>query len=354
MKVAVTCDHILERKYWTRIFEAILEIFEEAEVYTIAHRPKGVLGRIELRRIHSTFLSNFVKTENALFKNSMLIPGAARNLVIPCSYDLVINITTGLSHGITTCERTKVVTYLVEDLISKRDKKSLREKLFSGYLNSWSNKSFLDSDEIWVGSEKLRSSEKFKDKAKLLLPFFNINDFPIFPEAQAALFPRDFVVIQAESLSLESAQSFISLLDKIEMKYRFVGVDHHLKTLKESVDSKFFLGKKCSGELAPLFSAALCAIDFSTDSWNEFTYQAMATGRPVIVNEKSLDEGHISVGNGVYSFRKENEIPDIIQKVIQEHQNLEPKKIRGQVSQFHEIKFKSEVKRRLERLFDSK
>ena len=68
-----------------------------------------------MRRIFSTFLSNKVKSKNQLHENSFLIPSASKNLFIPCSVDLIINISNGYSQGIKKCEKTKQITYLYSD-----------------------------------------------------------------------------------------------------------------------------------------------------------------------------------------------------------------------------------------------
>ncbi len=66
MKVAISCDDLLVRDHYTEIVETVAMAFEEAEVYTLAHRPKAMLGTIELRKIRSTYLSHNIQEREKL------------------------------------------------------------------------------------------------------------------------------------------------------------------------------------------------------------------------------------------------------------------------------------------------
>ena len=139
MNVAITCDHILERKPVHRLVELACSMFPDATVYTLAHCPGKVLGQIEMHSIRSSFLSNVVKTEEEFRAKGYLIPNAAKKLSIPCSVDLIINFSTGFSHGISCCEKTEVLNYFFSD-DTRLEKKKFSEKIFQLYLQSWAKK----------------------------------------------------------------------------------------------------------------------------------------------------------------------------------------------------------------------
>ena len=91
-KVALSCDHLIVRDHQTEVFEMFLSLYEEAEIYTLAHKQKAILGPIEMRKIHSTFLSNLVDSVDEFNRYKYIVPTAAKNLFIPCSIDIIINI----------------------------------------------------------------------------------------------------------------------------------------------------------------------------------------------------------------------------------------------------------------------
>ena len=114
-KIVITCDHLLKNGPMVEIVEHFSNLFPEAPIYTLAHRPGGVTGPLQHKRVFSTYLSNLVKTVEDLQSYRYLIPSASKKLKIPCSYDWAINITEGLSVGIQHCCQTKQVTYLYGD-----------------------------------------------------------------------------------------------------------------------------------------------------------------------------------------------------------------------------------------------
>ena len=125
MKIAISCDHVIERNQALAIVEMVGAVYEDAEIFTIVHKPGSVLGPIEQRKIRSTYLSHKVKDKDHFYRCGFLVPSAAKNLHIPCNFDLVVNISSGLSQGIQTCEGTKVLTYFLPFESDEREKKNL-------------------------------------------------------------------------------------------------------------------------------------------------------------------------------------------------------------------------------------
>lgn len=306
-KVVLTCDQLVERNWSTALFETFLDLIEDAEIYTLVHKPKAILGPAELRRIHSSYLSKFVEKEKDLFKWSFLIPGAAKGLHISCTVDTVINISRGLSQGIKRCDKSKQITYLIDEMPWTVKPLLFRDRLFRSYLKKWARDQLKGVDELWVTNEKQKEFyQSLVPKVEVLQPFFKTHEFPLFPKAQRELFPHDFVTIEATDLSLDKAHSLIDLLEKSSIKYRFVGFDDHLSSLKENDDDTRFYGPRCAGELAPMLAASVALIDFSSTTFHENALATLATGRPVLAI-KGLSNVD-SLSDGVISFKKEREM----------------------------------------------
>ena len=214
MKMALTLDHLIARVHATAIFEEIMGLYKDAEIWTIVHNRGGVLGPVEMRKIHSSFLSHKVKDKSSFKKLSFLGPSAAKKLFIPCSYDLIINISTGLSHGIKKCKETKQVTYLYDFLPS--DNSSFIGKIFKSYLRKWSLENIKQSDLLLTSSHTLNKSLGLN--GKVLYPFFKLEDFPLIPSAH---WKHDFFVINGEGMNLKEAKEVIGILKN--QKYCFIG-----------------------------------------------------------------------------------------------------------------------------------
>ena len=341
MKVVVTCDQLLQRKYSTSVVEAVISIFEEADIYTLAHDPAGVLGPTALRKVHSSFLSSVIENEEdkleALWSKNFLFPSAAKKLTIPCSVDLVINISSGVSHGIECCDGVYQITYLLEDSLSDRKPSGFFEKIFRSYLKSWSLKKLNKVHEIWYPYDR-------EDK-KALLPFIKLEDFPLFPESQHKIFPHDFVTVDAASLNLEEASALCNTLDKDQIKYRFIGADQHLSSLKRDSEDKRFFGERCSGELAPMLAASRAHLTWNSSSFPTFAIQSLSCGVPVITGKDSTNKYFYK--EGLY---KDIEYFNDVKNIWDELPEISRDECHNFAKRFHEIKFKAEVRRRIERI----
>jgi len=236
MKVAVSCDSIVSRDYTVSVVESVLALYEDAELYTVVHKEGGVLGPIEQRRIQSTYLSSLVKDDHAggeqWWKKSHLIPGACKNLHIPCSVDVLINISSGFSQGFSRCDGVYQITYLLENSFLSRKKRSWKERLFSGFVENWANKAILKSDELWVSNvSELEYWQKLHPKVSLMSPFFKSSDFPLFPKATRKSLGGNFLCFDAPSFELNEALRVIEKCEAENIKYKFTGRDEHLLDL---------------------------------------------------------------------------------------------------------------------------
>lgn len=357
MKIVVSCDALVARDYAVSVVEAMLLLYENAELYTIVHHEGKIIGPVEQRKIHSSFLSRLlisdIPYDDSWWKKGHLIPGALKKLHIPCSVDLVINISSGFSQGISKCEGVKQVTYLVENQFEKRKPRFLREKIFRGYLENWAEKALLNTDELWVTTQKSFDywSQKHKN-VSLLPPFFKATDFPLFPEATRKVFPNDFFALDAESMNTELALEIGENLIHENIKFKFIGRDEHLQSVKEKLGTKAeFWGERCAGELAPLLAAARGYISFQKAGFPIHVIEALSTGTPAWLPESSksldfLDRDKVGLFIGK-SFLSEKK--DLFDKM----NGLDLKKIHGSVTRFHDLKFRAWVHRRLSKIKDS-
>ncbi len=334
MKIAVSCDGIISRDYYLEIIEAILDqIGEQAELYTLIHNQGAVLGHVEMRKIHATGLTSKVQTWGGLLENSFLIPSVAKGLFIPCTYDLIINISRGFSTGFKKCEKTKLLTFLVEDINRLNRDRSFKEKIFQPLVKNYQKKSLAITDILWTSDISL-VPESLQDKARVVFPPVKLNDYKILPDS---MITNDYFLVNAESVDEETALQLIKHYASRRVKFKFIGRDGHLNDIKVT-NEKFFFGDKCSGELAPLLGGAKYVIDFEENKLPIMALKAMACGRPVL----SPGNKFIDFGEGFYCLSKEYE--DSLFDVPE----YDSKKIRGRSLMYDELKFKHILRRELE------
>lgn len=349
MKIVITCDQLVEKDRCHEIVELLCGLYEDAEIYTLAHQKGKVLGHIELRKIHSSFLSHKVNSKKDLGKYSFLIPSAAKGLFIPCSVDLIINITTGFSHGIKKCENTKLISY-VYSLEDKPEKQPLFSRMFNGYLAKWSTKNLEDSDLILASSpsisKKLTALYPHK-KIKVLTPFFQVDDYPLIP---SSYWKHDFILVSTEGINNSVAKKVYDLLMKMNIRFQFLGNDRRLSEFKNSLTKeergRRFLGYKCAGDAAPLLASCLTVVDLSENKFPFLALEGLSTGRPCIVRDTTDNRFYLK-GKGVNFLSPywERELTNCVRLVFETKSEIDSKKLRSMVVGFHPMKFKGEIHR---------
>lgn len=339
MKVGIGCDHILERDRSIEVVEALCAIFPEAEIYTLAHRPRQVLGSLERRKIHSTFLSHKAKSLEELIKYSYLVPTAAKNLHITCDLDLFIDVSSGLGHGLKSCAKTKRISYLLD----KRDgpkKSGILNKFFSLYVENWKKKNLLDDRTLWVETLELeRVLKTFEKESRVLRPFVKLDDFKVI---KSAGFTHSAYLINAAALNVKEAAQIAQALNLKKLKFKFIGIDSHLSSLKLSLGESNFFGEKCHGELAPLMSSAAGLIDHDAHPYSPFTLECLASGRPVLKNNHDAAREEL---RGVIPFKGEKDLLEKLPELSDSTWTEQSDELRRGVIKFNEPRFKTQVKR---------
>ncbi len=347
MKVAITCDYLLERTHYVEIIENLCEVFPEAVIYCFAHNKGAILGHIEMRPIKSTFLSNVVKTEEEFYEHSNKIPSLAKNLFVSCEYDLIINVSKGFSQGLLKCETTKLITYLYDLDLERKIKKTFLQKLFYPFMKSWIKKTLDNADMVLSSREELLSAVgELKAKTEIVPPPFRVSDYALFPKA---MFKHDFFLIESQGLNQGEAQKIISWMREWHYRFQFVGPDAHLDELKKECPESAFFGNRCSGEHAPVMAASKAFISFNTEDFPAMALGALATGRPVILSAP-LKKWLSGTGVTFINELDKNEFKKALDSVMPEEE-IEGQKLRAHVMEYHDIKFKAQMKRTLDKFY---
>jgi hypothetical protein len=350
MKVAITCDYLISRNHYSEIIETILELYPEARIYTLAHKMGAILGRIEQRRITSSDLSHRVNTEEEFYTHSAKLPFLSKNIFVSCEYDLIINISRGLSHGFKKCEKSKQLTYLYDIGFEGKVKKSFVQKISYPWLINYFTSSFKQADYVWVSRPDLKKDlAKYVGDCEVVAPPFKISDYTLFPKD---MFKHHFYLIESNGLKLSEARLIIKLMNELQREFQFIGTDDHLKELKDEYSNKpnLFFGNRCSGEHAPILAASKMFISFNEIDFPKFAMATLAVGRPVLI----LDSQKVWIdGNGIFSMNQFN--VDQLRSTLMEFEKIEDSfegaKLRGLIHDYHEIKFKSHLKRFIEKNF---
>ena len=152
MKVSFCVDSILSRNHYIETAEIFLKHFKRAPVFTYAYHPEKVLGEIERRPIHSSYLSRMVKNPKKLEKQTYLFPHVARSFHMDCQTQLVMSVSQGFSQGIKRPSRAKHFCYLYDWNFRPR---GWLNKVMAKATEQWMRESLQFVDVLWVSREEV-------------------------------------------------------------------------------------------------------------------------------------------------------------------------------------------------------
>ena len=264
MKVAIVCDQLVERTPAHALVELVCNLFPEATIYTLAHKKGKVLGPVEMHSIRSTFLSNEVESLEQLKAKSFHLPRAIKSLPVPCSFDAVICLSSGIAHKFVTCAKSKKIEILIENVF-KETSGSFLEKFFRSSTIRFSEKGL--SDDL-IFSSHPEGIKEFE-----LCPFVNTNDWFAKEDRE----PPRCVIVDPDGLDLKTLRDLKRVTQEKNL-------DFVLKHLPSGFDSSEFshLEHPCSGEMLPMFHQALCFVHAQRNRFPFGAIEANLSGVPVI------------------------------------------------------------------------
>jgi glycosyltransferase involved in cell wall biosynthesis len=100
VKVALVHDWLVTARGGERVLEALCELFPDADLYTLIHRPGSQSPLIEQRRIHTSFLQHIPGIHTRYRHFLPLFPRAIASLEMRDDYDLVLSSSHCVAKGI--------------------------------------------------------------------------------------------------------------------------------------------------------------------------------------------------------------------------------------------------------------
>ncbi len=329
MKVALSTDWIYGRDHGIEMLDMLAELYREAPLYTLAFKENSILGPVVERPIHSTFLSHKADSINDIFKWTFSLPSLAKGLFIPCSTDVIVNITRGLSQGIKKCDKTPLYSYVYDLFWLHQKPKGIKQKIFWSQMISFGIKEFKKAKKVWSANAIIQAElSKHGIESEILEPFFKVEEFPLFPEN---VFKREVVLIQPATLSDDELEQL--LVNMEGEKVRLLG------EARASFDPALFIGNPCAGELAPIFASSKVLFDFEKSLFPKNSLAMLSCGGPVISDDESKK---IYLDSEGVQFKSRQEILKMKDFGFNDLKN-DPKKLHAHANRFHGTRFKRKI-----------
>jgi hypothetical protein len=338
MKTAIAIDSLINRDDSIFLLELLLSLYPDSEIYTIAHKRGGVLGRIETRPIVSSFLSHKVSGLHHLAKNYWILPSAVEAIPLHKSIEKIMIISHGFIHGLKLPAHVDKYLYLLRsDLILKNQLGW--QKIFSPYVENWRDKALTRFTKIAV------SSESFKDQiglpnAEVLIPTFKTEDYSfVRDEDHNFLFTHHLILTHGMNES-EFKSIASHLLSSGEM-IKVLGPDEKLKPVLSHPNLEF-IGDHCEATVSLYSHQAKIVWDLSHSYFPSKAFGAFCTGRPAVVRDTPVNRELLL--EGAYFISDSSDLKNLISQINHDYLSFDRKKLRRLGLKWNERLFKVKFK----------
>ena len=359
MKVALVHDWLVNYGGAEDVVSAILEIYPEADIYTLVYDKKKMKGRFEGHKIFTSRLQKIPFATKIYTKLLKFMPGAFEAFDLS-GYDLVICSSSSCAKGVITSPLTAHVAYVhtpmryAWDLFFDYQKRSGRLTRF--FMDKW-----MPGIRLWdyVSSQridKIVSNSNYI--ARRVKKFWNRDAQTIYPPVNTDYFApsdagtrEDFYVFFSRLVPYKRADIAIDACAALGKKLVVIGGGSEAQKLKElSKDKKniTFTGRISDEKVKEYLQKCKALIFCAEEDFGIIPVQAQACGTPVIAFGKGgATETVVENKTGVFFAEQTSES---CAAAIQDFEKLEAagkfdaKKIAAHAKTFSRDRFIKEFK----------
>lgn len=342
MKVAIVHDWLTNYGGAERVVEAFLEIFPEADIYTLVY-DEDKMGRIfKKEKVKTTFIQKLPKATKLYTKFLPLMPYAFEELDLS-GYDLVISSSSSCAKGVITPPNVKHIAYIHSPMryawdlyhdYKKRSGKITRffMSIFMKSMREWDYTSSQRIDKIIANSNYV---------AKRIEKFWGLKSQVIYPPVEIErLEPNgknseDFYVVFSRFVPYKRIDLAIEACKKLNKKLVVIGDGEQREYLKSiSGEQTIFTGRISDEEVKDYLQRCKAMIFSAEEDFGIVPLEAQACGRPVIAYGKGGALETVVDGETGIFFRNQT-----VEDVVEAIENFEKMEFNTDVIYNHAMKF---------------
>lgn len=335
IKVAIVVDEITHRDNSIYLLENLLTLFSEAQVYTLLHRPKKVLGQLQRTKVTSSFLSRVLGEDEELSDRPWLLPPALNSFNFSENIQLIISLSSGWAHAISVPSSAKHLSIICDWKKIARDKTPFWKKIFLPYSEKLRRKKLQKLDKLFVINQALNG--ELNIEAEKIKAAFKTDDYFFIPDDQFQNVYAHYFCY-CDDLSVEEARSIIETVKELDEKVLFFGEDKHLESLKTESNHYVFLGDQCAGDASHHMAYVKAVICPEKSYFPEKALGALTCGRPVILEDTLANRDYLSEEVALFG-----ELTEKIKEMESKYSQFDRHALRRQGLRFNARLFKAKV-----------
>ena len=307
MKVALVHDYLNQYGGAERVLQNLLEIFPEADVYTLIYDKKLTYGIFSEEIIKGTSFLDYGFVARHHYWFIPLMPLAAESINLGEKYDLIISDTWGYAKGI-NYKRGVHISYCHTPLRYAWDtdshlKTRLNDSFYKiirpvtnrlvSYLRNWDKKTAAKPDLFFANSEFIA--------AKMRKYYEREPDGVIYPPVDEKMFfnivpykKRSYYLAAGRLVHYKRFDIVVEAFNQLKLPLKIVGRGpelEYLKKINESPFSSFISAPMTDEEMSDIYNNAKALIFPQVEDFGLVAAEAVACGTPVVAyNEGGAKE----------------------------------------------------------------
>ncbi|PIS06871.1 glycosyltransferase family 4 protein [Candidatus Berkelbacteria bacterium CG06_land_8_20_14_3_00_43_10] len=355
LKVAIVHDFLMQVGGAEKILESFVELFPQAEVFTMVADQKNITNILPHQKVHLSFLQNIPGNPKNYKLYLGLMPMATQSFDLS-EFDLVLSNTSAFVKGvITDTKKTVHICYLntptryLWDITDFYLKTAVPRyavpfvKLLLPYLRRWDQKAATRPDYIIANSRTIakRTKRVYKREADTyIFPFANIKKFD-----SHNLTSKEYYLLAGRLVPYKRNDIVIEAFNILHLPLHVVGTgydEERLKKLNTNPRTQFF-GRLSDAQLVKQYQECRAYIFPALEDFGITPVEAMAAGRPVIAfGQGGATETVVAGKTGLFFKHQTKE--DVVDAVTRfQSMRFNSHNIRIHALQFSRERFKKEI-----------
>lgn len=352
-RVAIVHDWLTNYGGAERVVEAFLEIYPDADIYTLVYDEEKMGKIFPKERVKTTFLQKIPKATKIYTKLLPLMPYAFEEFDFN-GYDLVISSSSSCAKGVITPPNVKHVAYIHSPMRYAWDLYH-DYKRRSGKLTGIFMSIFMKNMRVWDYTSSQRIDVLLANSnyvAKRISKFWNRESQVVYPPVDIdRLSPNgkeaeDFYVVFSRFVPYKRIDLAIEACKRLEKKLVVIGDGEQREYLKSLAgEGTTFTGRISDEEVKGYLQRCKAMIFSAEEDFGIVPLEAQACGRPVIAYGKGgALETVVEGATGTFFMKQE--VKDVVEAIERfEKMSFSTEEIYNHAMKFSRERFKREIER---------
>jgi glycosyltransferase involved in cell wall biosynthesis len=294
-RIALVHDWLVRMRGGEKCLEALCEVFPEAEIFTLVHKPRSVSSLIEARPLHTSFLQRMPRSVEHYQYYLPLFPAAIARLR-PEGFECVVSVSASVAKAVPTPKETLHVCYCNTPMRYLWDQfdeyfgpgragpaTRLAMTALRRPLQRWDMRTAAYPHFFIGNSENVRGRIEriYHRPAEVIYPPVETHRFPLSTRNDG------FFLIVSALVPYKRVDLAVQAVKKTGDRLVIIGEGQEMDRLRALAGPNVeFLGWRSTDEIRDYYGACSAVLFPGEEDFGIVPVEAMATGKPVVAFAK--------------------------------------------------------------------